>query len=130
MRRALTTAVLVLVVTALGSPATAIGQTQIRTVEIVVTGRDRWAYQPSNLVIRVGETVEWVNRDPDDAHNVSIAGLDYDGRYLGLGESDQVTFTRPGRYRYTCLPHPSMSGMVIVLGDVYVPFSTKGRPVD
>lgn len=93
----------------------------VRTVEIVVTGRDRWAYLPSPLTIRVGETVEWVNRDPDDAHNVSIPGLQYDGRFLGYQESDQVTFGRPGRFTYVCLPHPSMAGVVIVVGSTYLP---------
>jgi plastocyanin len=103
-------------------------QPVVRTVEIVVTARDRWAYLPSPLTVRVGETVEWVNRDPDDAHNVSIPDLQYDGRFLGYQESDQFTFWRPGRFAYLCVPHPSMAGLVIVVGATYLPITAKGHP--
>ncbi|MCS6800815.1 MAG: plastocyanin/azurin family copper-binding protein [Chloroflexota bacterium] len=108
-------------------PPPAASEPAVRTVEIVVTGRDRWAYRPSSLVIQAGETVEWVNRDPDDVHNVSIPALGYDGRFLARGESDQITFTLPGRYDYYCIPHPAMRGQVIVLGAVYLPFVTAHR---
>ncbi|MFN8533674.1 MAG: plastocyanin/azurin family copper-binding protein [Dehalococcoidia bacterium] len=107
----------------------AAAQAPVRSVAIVVAGPNRWAYQPSPIQIRVGETVEWTNRDPDDAHNVSIAALDYDGRFLALNESDQVTFQRPGVYAYACLPHPSMTGVVIVASEVFVPVVAKGGPV-
>ncbi|GIW06456.1 MAG: hypothetical protein KatS3mg060_1261 [Dehalococcoidia bacterium] len=130
MRRALAAAAALLALAAnlVAAPRPLAGQPAVHTIEIVVVGQDRWAYQPSPLVIRAGDTVEWVNRDREDAHNVAIPALEYDGRYLGYGESEQVTFARPGRYIYTCVPHPSMGGVVIVNGFVYVPVAATRRP--
>ncbi|MCL6648006.1 MAG: cupredoxin domain-containing protein [Chloroflexi bacterium] len=95
-------------------------------VEIVAVATNRWAYRPAEVRIRLGQTVSWTNRDPDDAHNVVVATLDYGGRYLGLNESDYLTFDRPGRYPVTCEPHPAMGMLVVVEAPVFLPLAAKG----
>lgn len=71
-------------------------------------------YSPPAVMISVGDTVEWVNRDPNDLHNVLFDQLGHDGPELRESESDFVTFSQPGTYSYTCVPHPAMTGIVVV----------------
>jgi plastocyanin len=124
VRRFLAAAALLLALGPAGSrPAAA---AVIVPVDIVVAGTNAWAYRPGPAIIRVGDTVQWTNRDRDDAHNVEIAAESYSGPYLALNESDYFQFTRPGRFVITCEPHPSMSSLVIVTDrPVFLPFTTR-----
>ena len=69
-----------------------------------------------NLVVSVGTTVTWVNRD--SASHTSTALADTARRWnsnrLRTGESFSFTFNEPGTYRYRCSIHPSMKATVTV----------------
>jgi hypothetical protein len=50
-------------------------------------------------------------------HNA--AGADNGGWDTGLlntGQTATVTFNKPGKYLYSCTPHPSMMGQIVVVG--------------
>jgi hypothetical protein len=50
-------------------------------------------------------------------HNANSSdGGGWDTGLLAKGESASVTFNQPGTYTYTCTPHPSMIGQIIVTG--------------
>jgi hypothetical protein len=70
-------------------------------------------YMPREITIRRGETVEWVNMDPE-GHTATADDDSWDSGYLEDGESFSRVFTEPGRYAYYCTPHPDMRGTVIV----------------
>lgn len=88
------------------------------------------SFEPSTVTVRAGDTVEWrntsviyhtVTADPtlaDDPSDVSLppgAAPFHSGR-VAAGELYRQTFTVPGTYRYTCLPHEAegMQGTVVV----------------
>ena len=87
-------------------------------------------FQPAELTIKVGETVEWKNlgnsvhhasSDPSSAINPSDVSnppgaKPFDSGFLQPGESFSYTFTVPGKYKYICAPHETsgMSGEVVV----------------
>jgi plastocyanin len=80
--------------------------------EVVI---DNFAYQPARLVVKVGATVTWVNRD-DVPHTATSTTkprafdsgtLDTDGRFSHV-------FTVPGTYEYFCAVHPHMTGRIVV----------------
>ena len=87
-------------------------------------------FQPAQLTIKVGETVEWKNvgnsvhhasSDPSTAVNPSevsnpAGAKPFDSGFLQPGQSFTYTFTVPGTYKYICAPHET-SGM---LGEVVV----------
>jgi plastocyanin len=87
-------------------------------------------FQPAQLSIKVGETVEWKNvgnsvhhasSDPSTAVNPAEASnppgaKPFDSGFLQPGQSFTYTFTVPGTYKYICAPHET-SGM---LGEVVV----------
>lgn len=72
------------------------------------------ALAPREVRIRAGESVAWVNHDPL-AHTVTADDGSWASREFGQGQVFVQRFDRPGRYTYHCIPHPQMSGVVIVL---------------
>lgn len=71
------------------------------------------AYTPRELRVRVGDTVEWVNRDPVE-HTVTADDGSWTSVLLRENQRYRRTFDSPGRYTYHCTPHPQMTGVVIV----------------
>ena len=60
---------------------------------------------------RAGESVEWLNQD-QTPHTVTGEG--WASEILMEGGRYTRRFDQPGRYPYRCLPHPQMTGVVIV----------------
>lgn len=95
------------------TPAAAGGDDSEADVTITVTDM---SYQPAEVTIHPGDTVEWVFDDGGLPHDVS--GLD---EMEGVLQSDLMTegtftftFDEAGTYTYTCTPHPMMLGTVVV----------------
>jgi len=79
-----------------------------------------FAFNPSELTIKAGTTVTWVNQDsaphmvasdPHPAHT-DLPGL-VSGT-LAQGQTYSFTFDKPGTFGYHCHIHPSMTGRIIV----------------
>ena|SRR5579871_3642076 len=71
------------------------------------------AFSPQTLTIRVGQTVEFANRD-DDAHTVTAVDGSFDSKGLDTNGFWRHAFTRPGTYAYFCALHPFMKGTIVV----------------
>jgi Copper binding proteins, plastocyanin/azurin family len=74
-------------------------------------------FTPSRITIEAGTKVTFTNSG-SQPHNA--AGADAGGWDTGIlkgSETATVTFNRPGTYNYTCTPHPSMIGQIIVTGE-------------
>ena len=74
----------------------------------------RAGYNPSVLHIYAGDTVTWINEDPNLLHTVTARDDSFGSGFLGDGQRYTVRFNRPGTYRYFCDIHPSMVGEVDV----------------
>lgn len=72
------------------------------------------AFSPSEITIRQGQTVEWVNLDPV-VHTVTATDGSWDSGGLAEGGRFTRTFAEPGTYTYFCVPHPMMRGTITVL---------------
>lgn len=74
---------------------------------------DGVAFTPEQLIVKVGETVTWTNKDPFP-HNVkSTAGEFQSGDVAPDGEW-KFQATKAGRFPYECTLHPGMNGTLIV----------------
>jgi plastocyanin len=83
-----------------------------QTVEV---GIEKYTFTPAEVSIRVGDTVKWVNREKRTSHSVLFpAEGGRESERMFPDESWQRQFTQPGRYPYTCGPHPEMKGLVVV----------------
>lgn len=104
-----------------------------------VTMTDELRFETAELTIEAGETVTWVNESGDFVHSVTAyqEGVP-EGAYFASGGATteaearsnrsagnivdeqrfEMTFERPGRYEYFCIPHErqAMRGVVVVEG--------------
>jgi plastocyanin len=83
------------------------------TAEVRIEG---YKFLPPEVTIRSGDSVRWVNGEKRTSHSVLFpAEGGRESERLFPDESWQRQFTKPGRYEYTCGPHPEMKGVVIVV---------------
>lgn len=73
-------------------------------------------FTPSEVRIRTGGTVTWVNCETVGAEShTSTADLgQWSSPSLPSGAVFSQQFTQPGRYTYHCVPHPFMTAAVVV----------------
>ncbi|WP_395245171.1 plastocyanin/azurin family copper-binding protein [Agromyces sp. MMS24-K17] len=85
--------------------------------DVTITVTDM-SYEPAEVTIHPGDTVEWVFDDGGIPHDVSGEG-DLEGvlqsELLSTG-SYTYTFDEAGTFTYHCTPHPMMVGTVVVEG--------------
>lgn len=70
-------------------------------------------FSPSVVTARVGDTVEWVNKDIVD-HTATARNGDFDVT-APMGKSARLRLKRPGKVVYYCRFHPNMIGTLHVL---------------
>lgn len=94
----------------LGYPTSAPGQDgqQPKVVQIV----DFMRFEPEELEIPVGATVEWVNLDGSN-HNITLPDGTRSGR-MHMDARWSHTFTEAGVVEFGCAMHPHMSGRLVV----------------
>ena len=73
----------------------------------------QFTFGPTEVRLRAGERVTWINCDPD-AHTSTADGGQWASPLLALGDGFTQTFTAAGEFPYHCEPHPFMTGRVIV----------------
>ena len=91
------------------------GGTANATVRIPLTdygGNQTPSFQPNNVTIPVGGTVNWTNQDQTGHTTTSDDNLWNGG--LGPGGSYARTFPTAGTFSYSCTVHPGMTGRVVV----------------
>ena len=93
-----------------GSPRDDSGQTAMSDVSIV-----DFAFQPSLIIVGVGETVEWTNTGDVD-HTVDSDTEIFESGHIKPRQTYRYTFDEPGIFPYHCDIHPHMRGMVVVTG--------------
>jgi plastocyanin len=76
----------------------------------------RFAFGPSEVRVRPGERVTWINCD-EDGHTSTADGGAWESPLLAPGDAFTHTFESPGEFAYHCEPHPFMTGRVIVEQD-------------
>lgn len=102
MRRALLAAVLFF--TCLwGAPAS-----HIHTIRI-----QGFRFQPDNLTVEVGDTVEWKNADIVP-HTVTAGDNTFHSGLIQPDHSWKLVVKKPGTYSYFCTPHPNMKAILVV----------------
>ncbi len=87
------------------------GATSSATVEI-----ERSRFDPLEVTIGAGGTVDFVNKDPFDHTVTSVDGsvLTYDSGSFGQDATFSQTYDDAGSYDYFCKIHPTMRATVVV----------------
>lgn len=75
-----------------------------------------YKFNPPELKIKAGTTVTWVNDEKRTSHSVLFLGPEgFESERMFPGESWSRSFDKPGKYTYSCGPHPEMKGLVEVV---------------
>lgn len=69
-------------------------------------------YSPMTLVVKRGDTVTWINKDPFP-HTVTAKGA-FDSGDIPAGGKWKFVARKPGTYDYGCTYHPNMKGVLKV----------------
>lgn len=78
------------------------------TIQVVI---DNLVFSPAEINAKVGDTIEWVNKDIL-AHTANVRG-DWDVM-IAANKSASVTLKNAGTIEYYCRFHPNMKGRIIV----------------
>jgi plastocyanin len=70
-------------------------------------------FVPARVVVRLGETVRWTNRDAT-AHTVASQDLRLASDAIGPGATFAYRPRRRGRFRYFCTIHAGQNGVLVV----------------
>ncbi|HTT66918.1 MAG TPA: carboxypeptidase regulatory-like domain-containing protein [Gemmatimonadales bacterium] len=86
-------------------------------VDISLDGR---SFSPRVVVVPVGSTVVFPNRDPFNHNVFSLSDPNsFDLGLYGRGEAGDHRFRHPGLVRVYCNIHPQMSGFIVVRDNAY-----------
>ncbi|WP_027998349.1 cupredoxin domain-containing protein [Sinorhizobium arboris] len=81
---------------------------QAETIEVTI---DRLVYSPAEIEAKVGDEIEWINRDAL-VHTATVkGGADV---ILAARKSARLLLQEPGSFDYICRYHPNMKGHITV----------------
>ncbi len=73
-----------------------------------------FAFGPQELIVTPGATITVTNQDKS-THTVTAADKSFDSGNIAAGQTGKVTApTKPGSYPFACIPHPFMTGTLVV----------------
>jgi plastocyanin len=87
------------------------GRVTAATVHTVTI--DGFAFKPSSVVVKEGDTVVWRNDDPVP-HTATAKEAGLDSGDIAAGASYRFVARKKGRFAYLCTLHPIMKGELIV----------------
>jgi plastocyanin len=79
------------------------------TVQITI---DKLVYGPAEVQAKVGDTVEWVNKDVI-VHTATARNGDWDVT-IASGKTSRVVLKKAGAVDYYCRFHPNMKARIVV----------------
>jgi plastocyanin len=71
-------------------------------------------FSPRELVVRQGDTIEWVNKDPFP-HDATSTAKGFTTGAIAADGRRKLTVSKTGEFAYRCTLHPMMQGRVTVL---------------
>lgn len=80
------------------------------TVQIVM---DKLVFAPAQVQAKVGDTIEWVNRDILSHTATATAGDDWNV-IIGPNKTEKLVLQKAGTVDYYCKYHPNMKGQLII----------------
>jgi plastocyanin len=117
MRKSVTTGTFLVAfglgIAGLGAGANNVKASAQPTPETMEVKIDNFTFGPAELMVRVGTTITWTNRD-DIPHTVVSTDKVFKSKVLDTDEKFSFTFSTPGTFPYFCSIHPKMTGTVVV----------------
>ncbi|MCI0432863.1 MAG: plastocyanin/azurin family copper-binding protein [Gemmatimonadetes bacterium] len=98
-----------------GECTVAIDSPTIGSVGVILAIRD-FQFQPAEIRIPAGTRVTWVNCETTvlDFHTTTSDTDVWGSPEMQQSDVFSRVFNQPGRFPYHCVPHPFMTGVIIV----------------
>jgi plastocyanin len=80
------------------------------TIQIVM---EKLGFQPAETQAKVGDTIEWVNKDILAHTATATAGDDWNV-IIGPNKTEKLVLQKAGTVDYYCKYHPNMKGRLVV----------------
>ncbi|HEX6793283.1 MAG TPA: cupredoxin family copper-binding protein [Casimicrobiaceae bacterium] len=74
---------------------------------------DGFAFKPSTITVKQGDTIEWRNTDPV-SHTATAKEAGLDSGEIPANGSYRFVARKKGRFAYICTLHPIMKGELVV----------------
>ena len=74
---------------------------------------DGFAFKPSTITVRQGDTIEWRNTDPV-SHTATAKEAGLDSGEIPANGTYRFIARKKGRFAYICTLHPIMKGELVV----------------
>ena len=82
---------------------------QAATIQVTI---DKLVFVPAEVTAKVGDTVEWINKDIL-AHTATATNGDWNVT-IAPKQTSRLVVKKPGTVDYFCKYHPNMKGRVVV----------------
>ncbi|HEV2227219.1 MAG TPA: cupredoxin domain-containing protein [Nitrososphaerales archaeon] len=98
-----------------GHPSTNPGTAKVNIVPGAGSNTSSKGYSPGLVTVTVSgnDTVTWINND-NAPHTVTANDGSFSSGNIAPGASFSYTFTKSGTFKYHCVYHPWMTGVVVV----------------
>ena len=80
------------------------------TIQIVM---DKLVFSPAETQAKVGDTIEWINKDVL-AHTATASAGDDWNVIIGPSKTEKLVLRKAGAVDYYCKYHPNMKGRLVV----------------
>lgn len=80
------------------------------TIQITI---DKLVYSPTEVTAKVGDTIEWVNKDVL-AHTATARTGDSWNVVIAPAKTARLTLTKAGTVDYFCQYHPNMKARIVI----------------
>jgi plastocyanin len=80
------------------------------TIQIVM---DKLVFSPAETQAKVGDTIEWINKDIL-AHTATASAGDDWNVVIGPDKTEKLVLRKAGAVDYYCKYHPNMKGRLVV----------------
>ena len=78
------------------------------TIQVTI---DKLVFTPAEVSAKVGDTIEWINKDPL-VHTATATNGDWNVN-IPASQRGQVVLKKPGAAHYYCKLHPNMKGRIV-----------------
>jgi plastocyanin len=86
------------------------GERQVATAMVTIRN---FKFEPAQVTLAVGETVQFINTD-EEPHTVTSTNGAFNSKALDTNQTWNYTATKAGTFPYICSIHPFMKGTLTV----------------
>jgi plastocyanin len=82
------------------------------SAETIQITMDKLTFSPAEITVKVGDTIEWINRDIL-AHTATARSGEWNVK-IAAKKTERLIVSKAGAVDYYCTYHPNMTGRILI----------------